>query len=297
MNTANFEQTGGYPLETGSLTFLQTAFGIFSAMAGLAGSMTIVSGCEETGNNVGDGVVAIEGQLYRFKGSVKTSSVKIFSEVINRGFQNGQSKPVFTNRWVGFGSGVDSMPWSDFKRLKMIKEIQRALVPIDTITMYGGTLNDIPEGWFICDGTNETSDLRSKFIVGLNPDEDDYDAVGKTGGEKEVTLTKGQMPTHKHSGRTTLGNHSHEYEDTLYIDQYNRGITKGVDNVMTFVTGGSNRNAKTDNDGSNLYGHYRRNNTSTGSHNHLLDVDTEGENQAHENRPPYYTTIFIQFKG
>ena len=274
MNTANFEQTGGYRFETGSLTFLQQAFGIFSALGGLAGDLTIISGCVEAGNNIGDGVVAIGGQLYRFRGSVSTADVRIFENVINRTFQNGQSRPVFTERWVGFGSGSGSYPWANFKRLDTLKVMQRALVPVDTITMYGGDLNSIPNGWFVCDGQNGTVDLRSRFVVGHDPNDPAYDTAGNTGGLREVALTENQMPSHGHEGTTsTDGSHTHS-------------VPAESD------TGGSGVHFRIENNNRN-----RQQGRSAGSHSHTLNINNAGGGEAHENRPPYYVMIFIQFKG
>ena len=40
-------------------------------------------------------------------------------------------------------------------------------VPIGTILAYVGDLNKIPNGWFLCDGTNGTPDLRNRFLEGV----------------------------------------------------------------------------------------------------------------------------------
>lgn len=34
------------------------------------------------------------------------------------------------------------------------------------IMLWSGPVVDIPEGWTLCDGTNDTPDLRNKFIIG-----------------------------------------------------------------------------------------------------------------------------------
>ena len=39
-------------------------------------------------------------------------------------------------------------------------------MPIGTILPYIGDLSKIPHGWFLCDGTNGTPDLRDKFLQG-----------------------------------------------------------------------------------------------------------------------------------
>uniref|UniRef100_A0A6C0KU50 Tail collar domain protein n=1 Tax=viral metagenome TaxID=1070528 RepID=A0A6C0KU50_9ZZZZ len=39
-------------------------------------------------------------------------------------------------------------------------------VPVGFIGMWAGTPDTIPAGWALCDGTNNTPDLRSRFVVG-----------------------------------------------------------------------------------------------------------------------------------
>lgn len=41
-------------------------------------------------------------------------------------------------------------------------------------------------------------DLRGRFIVGQSANDDDYNAIGRTGGEKAHTLTIAEMPIHSH---------------------------------------------------------------------------------------------------
>lgn len=47
-------------------------------------------------------------------------------------------------------------------------------------------------------GTWERS--KGKVFVGLDEDDADFNAIGKTGGEKTHTLTIDEMPKHSHSG-------------------------------------------------------------------------------------------------
>ena len=78
-------------------------------------------------------------------------------------------------------------------------------IPIGVIVLWYGLANAIPSGWNLCDGANNTPDLRDRFIIGgggsglggsYNP--------GTTGGSASVTLTENQLPSHSH----TQSNHT-----------------------------------------------------------------------------------------
>jgi hypothetical protein len=51
-------------------------------------------------------------------------------------------------------------------------------VPAGGIIMWSGSIGSIPSGYYICDGSNGTPDLRDRFVVGAGTS---Y-AVGNTGG-------------------------------------------------------------------------------------------------------------------
>ncbi|MHC4156776.1 MAG: hypothetical protein ACYST6_17920 [Planctomycetota bacterium] len=67
------------------------------------------------------------------------------------------------------------------------------------IVMWSGPINEIPPGWALCDGDNNTPDLTDTFIVGAG---NTYD-VNDVGGEAFHTLTIAEMPSHSHPGLTT----------------------------------------------------------------------------------------------
>lgn len=138
-------------------------------------------------------------------------------------------------------------------------------VPPGGIIMWSGTT--IPTGWALCDGENDTPDLRNRFIVGANDASQaatttqagpafnaDTGVIASTytpgdiGGETAHQLTVAEMPSHSHS--------------------YNRA---------NIYRQGSGPNAQTDmaNDGGT---------PQTGS---------TGGDDYHENRPPYYALAFI----
>lgn len=102
-----------------------------------------------------------------------------------------------------------------------IGSITDAFVPQGLIAMWSGLDVDIPDGWALCDGTNALPDLRARFIIGAGGS---YSVDG-TGGNTQVTLTTGHLPSHTHTGDsgsggshphsvTTDNDGSHDHTDT-----------------------------------------------------------------------------------
>ncbi len=283
MDRIEIQQTGGFPLESDTLTFLQNAFDSFNKLGYFSGNSVIVQGCHESDGNVSNGWVFVNGELMPFEGGAIGDFVRIITTTEERIFENGESKAVYHRKKAMFGS--PGIPWQVFQRPKSLYELtladvalQKKTVPVGAIMMWAGAVNEIPEGWKLCDGDNGTPDLRSKFIVGYNANENDYNEIGKTGGEKSVTLTEAQMPKHKHNVSATHSvNHSHS---VTIIHPYTGTPIGGG-----FKGGDNDFRSKSENTGTSPGG------TIT------VSESEKGSNTAHENRPPYYTIAFIQFKN
>ena len=78
-------------------------------------------------------------------------------------------------------------------------------LPVGTILPYTGKLSDIPSGWYLCDGSNGTPDLRDRFLTGVGSS---Y-SLGDTGGENFHRLTITEMPSHTHG--VPIGNDYNGY--------------------------------------------------------------------------------------
>jgi len=86
-------------------------------------------------------------------------------------------------------------------------------IPSGGIIIWSGSSASIPSGWYLCNGSNSTPDLRDRFVVGAGST---Y-AVGNTGGSKDAIVV-----SHTHSA--TDSGHQH---------------TESIGSVNSFGTGSS----------------------------------------------------------
>lgn len=135
-------------------------------------------------------------------------------------------------------------------------------VPVGGIIMWTQAGLPDSEHWAICDGSTrngvKTPDLRSRFIVGAGSG---Y-ALGATGGADRVTLTEGQMPRHRHN---YAGDDQLEGIETTWDCTEARGRTDSHYDASSKLSGDSK----------------------------VYWTSRAGNNEAHENRPPYYALYFI----
>ncbi|MCT2563940.1 hypothetical protein [Chryseobacterium herbae] len=201
MKTFNFNQTGGFKLITEVLSGLQDAYSIFSGVAKMAGEKAIVSGCEDLGVTVGDGLVVIGGETLEFKGGVKQNTVIIKEENTGATFEDGSIKPFEKYRYATFGYSGTAFNWADFKRVTPLNALEDRITALEKMTAPirsgGGRMlwckpaNLIPPGWVADDGWEKLAP------VGLDPLNPAFDEVGKIGGEEKHTLTIGELPQHR----------------------------------------------------------------------------------------------------
>lgn len=85
-------------------------------------------------------------------------------------------------------------------------------VPSGGIIMWSGSIATIPTGWFLCNGSNGTPDLRNAFVVGASVDNagvSNTTITGtntKSGGSKDATLV-----SHTHTATVTDPGHFHQW--------------------------------------------------------------------------------------
>ena len=135
-------------------------------------------------------------------------------------------------------------------------------IPLGVITLWYGSIGSVPTGWYLCDGSNGTPDLRNRFIVGAGST---Y-AVAATGGSADAIVV-----THNHTATSTVTDNGHVHAGGR-VSFLNSGIAVGANDTTS--TPGNTASALT---GITV----ATTNTSAG---------TSGTNA---NLPPYYALAYI----
>ncbi len=144
----------------------------------------------------------------------------------------------------------------------------RLVLPTGLIVMWYGAIADIPSGWVLCDGTNNTPDLRDQFIVGARQDDSGVAKTNvkgsllQTGGEEAHTLTTVEMPAHDHTLMYGVGGHDLNVEVLQKFDNPDNDNNFALDEEI----------------------YLQELSIGTG--------DTGGDT-AHENCPPFYALAYI----
>lgn len=209
MNRINFDNTGGFPLGAYTLDFMQKSYQLLNTLGNIAGNLSVLSGCEEVGRSITDGVVYIDGEVLPFKGASISEKVIIVETSQKRIFKDGVEKAVEYTRYATFGNSINGHLWADFKRplnnqqieaqsflaensllkrLEKLEERLRKTVPIGLVAIWDKPASEIPEGW------EEHTEMQGVVPVGYKSDDSDFGAIGTKVGSKTVRIEKNNLP-------------------------------------------------------------------------------------------------------
>jgi len=137
------------------------------------------------------------------------------------------------------------------------------------ILMWSGTIATIPSGWYLCNGSNGTPDLRNKFIIGAFSDTSSVAYSTITGANTQTGGTKDAIVvSHTHTATVTDSGHFH----TL---PFADGGTIGGGGAVTGFRGA---------------GTYSTTTVTTGI---TVANSTTGSSGTDQNLPPYFALAFI----
>ena len=142
-------------------------------------------------------------------------------------------------------------------------------IPSGGIILWSGSTGSVPSGWYLCDGTNGTPDLRNSFIVGAG---NTY-AVGATGGTADAIVV-----SHTHTASSVVTDPSHWHY------QPNSG---GAGGTITAPGGQANT-------GNSAYTGYSGTATAVTGITVATTNATAGVSGTNQNLPPYYALAYIQ---
>ena len=151
------------------------------------------------------------------------------------------------------------------------------------IVAFNGTI--IPSGWQICDGTNNTPDLRGRFILSSGNGIDlSTRLINDIGGSETHTLNIDEIPGHTHNG-TTSSNGAHIHSTNANGIDVGLTINNGINNGMlsNLTPSGENNIKSLDSLIIN----------SSGTHTHTFTTNSTGNNNSHNNMPPFYVLAYI----
>ena len=239
MDRINYDQTEGFPLDVNILDFGQKANQITQQLGEIIAPLAIVKGCVENGNNVGDGLVYINGEILPFKGALKQNVVRIVESSESRVFENGNSKPVLVTRYATFGAGAGTTyNFADFYRSPTIKQIDEKIndkTAFDKLVervsklevfarpfsagggmvFFNKPINEIPEGW------REVENWRGRIPMHFDPNDENLNNVGEIYGDKTRTLTTANLPRNKYG--TNFGAEIKSDGLPKYLSGYGKG--------------------------------------------------------------------------
>lgn len=147
-----------------------------------------------------------------------------------------------------------------------------AAFPVGGIIMWSGLISAVPSGWYFCNGSNGTPDLRDKFIVGASADSGGAAKTNitasytQTGGAKDAIVV-----SHTHTA-ITASNGSHTHTAPLGLS--------GTGSNYYIPTGDASNNLSTTTG-------------SAGEHTHTITVSSTGSSGTNANLPPYYALAYI----
>ena len=136
-------------------------------------------------------------------------------------------------------------------------------LPSGVIVLWSGAIGSIPSGYYLCDGTNGTPDLRDRFIIGAG---NTY-SVSQTGGTADAIVV-----SHTHTATSVVTDPGHHHTSTLGGDGFTPG-TSAQKTVNTYATPDTS--------------------TSTTGITVATTNQSTGTSATNANLPPYYALAYI----
>lgn len=159
-----------------------------------------------------------------------------------------------------------------------------SIIPKGVILLWSGSIENIPQGWALCDGTTHNGipspDLRDRFVAGAGSSLSPND----TGGRSSIT----DVPAHNHSysGTTEVNNVDHTHSG-ITSNQGNHNHVFPGDDQLSFASGRGGWTANSvdgfsyDARSSSGGGGQLWQTTTAGVHNHTFTTGNQSSSHTH----------------
>ena len=224
-----------------------------------------------------DGLSQADDHLRLIKSTIKSTFANIDGAVTSTeddlNIVSGASAAGVTSTELQYLNGVTSA----------IQTQLTNLMPSGAIILWSGATNAIPTGFVLCDGTNNTPDLRNSFVVGAG---DTY-AVDATGGSSTTTLSTDNLPSHTHTYSGTTDSTSITGTVSAISETFaGSGSVSGVFSKGSTTAAGTPSSPDTSSAGSFSI-------DATHTHTYSGTTAATGSGTAFDNKPPYYSLAYI----
>lgn len=196
---------GGFPMTQQTLAFMQDSYrDALGAIAQFVGDKVIVAGLNIAGSTATNGWISLNGELIPFQGGTVSSQYVIEEVPETRVFADNESKEVYYTKRARFGT-----PGALFSQLRRIgtasdiwqkgdtKDIIITTVEYTADFDAAGIGRNSRIGWALCDGQGGRPNLKGRVVVNYDPDQPEFNFLGKTGGSKSVYIQKTNLPAVK----------------------------------------------------------------------------------------------------
>jgi len=142
------------------------------------------------------------------------------------------------------------------------------------IILWSGSEGSIPSGFVLCNGSNNTPDLRNRFVIGAGGS---YD-VGDTGGSANATLV-----SHSHTTNSTINEGNSNTKSLTGSFRNEPHDTNATSGIFSETTASFREDSDQGNNGRVI--------SIDATHRHT--TNTQGSSASNANLPPYYALCYI----
>lgn len=179
-----------------------------------------------------------------------------------------------TEIWLTYGyfykfvlkdsSGVTIGTYDNIYGIVGVQTAVGTTIPAGMISLWYGSIGSVPSGWYLCDGSNGTPDLRNRFIVGAGSS---Y-SVSQTGGSTDSIVV-----SHTHTATSSVTDPGHLHTMT----------------AAYATTGASRWSGSAGPIGDSV----TQTNTATTGISVSTSVASAGVSGTNANLPPYYALAYV----